>query len=376
MANLYYGSRGDDVRQLQEQLRAAGYNIAADGAFGAQTQAAVRDYQQRNGLQVDGIVGNQTRSSLAGGTGGSYTVAAQPAVAAQGTSVYTGAQTVAAPSYNPVSDSAYQKALTALENVKAAAPTYANSFESRLNELYDKIANREKFSYDVGNDALYKQYAEQYARNGNQAMQDTMGQAAALTGGYGSSYGQNVGHQAYNAYMAKLNDMVPELEKRAHDRYQEEGDKMLSDYKLLGARADDEYQKYKDAFSRWSAERDAAQQAADLAYQRAYQLNRDAVSDSRWERQFAASQAAKASSGSRSGGSSSGGGNGNTDWFKTEMNGAMQNLKRGANAAAINEGLNDDVSRGLLTREQKNAIMANVRGAQLDEYYRKLANRK
>lgn len=373
MANLYYGSRGDDVRQLQEQLRAAGYNIAADGAFGAQTQAAVRDYQQRNGLQVDGIVGNQTRSSLAGGTGGSYTVAAQPAVAAQGTSVYTGAQTVAAPSYNPASDSAYQKALTALENVKAAAPTYANSFESRLNELYDKIANREKFAYDIGNDALYKQYAEQYARNGNQAMQDTMGQAAALTGGYGSSYGQNVGQQAYNAYMAKLNDVVPELEKRAYGRYQDEGDKMLADYKLLGARADDEYQKYKDAFSRWSAERDAAQKATDLAYQRAYQLNRDAVSDSQWERQFAASQAAKASAGSRSNGGDE---YGNTDWFRTEMNGAMQNLKRGANAAAINEGLNDDVSRGLLTREQKNAIMANVRGAQLDEYYRKLANRK
>lgn len=64
MANLAYGSSGSDVRKLQQELKKAGYNIAADGVFGAKTQAAVEAYQRANGLGVDGIAGNQTLGSL------------------------------------------------------------------------------------------------------------------------------------------------------------------------------------------------------------------------------------------------------------------------------------------------------------------------
>ena len=64
MANLAYGSSGSDVRALQEALRKAGYNIAADGVYGAETQNAVRQYQSANGLGVDGIAGRQTFGSL------------------------------------------------------------------------------------------------------------------------------------------------------------------------------------------------------------------------------------------------------------------------------------------------------------------------
>lgn len=61
---LKAGARGASVQQVQTQLRAAGANIAVDGIFGSQTQSAVRDFQRRNGLQVDGIVGPQTLSRL------------------------------------------------------------------------------------------------------------------------------------------------------------------------------------------------------------------------------------------------------------------------------------------------------------------------
>lgn len=71
MANLAYGSSGSDVRALQEALRKAGYNIAADGVFGAETQNAVRQYQSAQGLGVDGIAGQQTFGSLGIGNGGS-----------------------------------------------------------------------------------------------------------------------------------------------------------------------------------------------------------------------------------------------------------------------------------------------------------------
>lgn len=61
---LSSGRRGKDVRAVQNRLRAAGHKIAADGIFGPKTARAVRDYQQANGLKIDGIVGPQTRGSF------------------------------------------------------------------------------------------------------------------------------------------------------------------------------------------------------------------------------------------------------------------------------------------------------------------------
>ena len=55
-------------------------------------------------------------------------------------------------------------------------------------EALQAYLNREDFQYDVNADALYQQYKDRYVELGKDAMEDTMGQAAALTGGYGSSY--------------------------------------------------------------------------------------------------------------------------------------------------------------------------------------------
>ena len=61
------GDKGDDVKQLQTQLIKLGYRLplyGADGDFGAETDTAVRLFQQKNGLRVDGIVGNNTREKI------------------------------------------------------------------------------------------------------------------------------------------------------------------------------------------------------------------------------------------------------------------------------------------------------------------------
>ena len=56
---------GDDVKELQNRLLYLGYDCGeADGHFGPLTSAAVRAFQQKNGLDVDGIVGTQTRAAL------------------------------------------------------------------------------------------------------------------------------------------------------------------------------------------------------------------------------------------------------------------------------------------------------------------------
>ena len=61
MATLRKGSTGQDVRELQTALNGKGYTLSVDGIYGDKTAAAVRDYQQKNGLSmVDGIAGNET----------------------------------------------------------------------------------------------------------------------------------------------------------------------------------------------------------------------------------------------------------------------------------------------------------------------------
>src|SRR5581483_4838842 len=63
---IRHGSRGEDVRDLQQRLVAIGYSLAGDdaGTFGDATERAVQDFQTRRGLRVDGIVGRETWSAL------------------------------------------------------------------------------------------------------------------------------------------------------------------------------------------------------------------------------------------------------------------------------------------------------------------------
>ena len=58
------GSRGPEVKNLQLILNRKGYPIVDDGDFGPLTDAAVRDFQNKNGLTVDGIVGPKTWEKL------------------------------------------------------------------------------------------------------------------------------------------------------------------------------------------------------------------------------------------------------------------------------------------------------------------------
>lgn len=275
-SQLSRGSTGSDVKKLQTYLNQVGnYGLDVDGKYGPATQAAVKKYQSSNNLTVDGIAGNQTWGSLSdavaklsagssnkGNTGATMESATPETPAAPDYSQY---------SYDASSDAAYQQALAALQQASATKPTYKASFDQQLQEVYDMIVNREKFTYDMNSDAMYQQYADQYQLMGQQAMMDTMGQAAALTGGYGNSYASTAGNQAYQAYLQQLNDVVPELYGMALDQYNAEGDRLLTQYAMLGDMADDEYSKYMDSYNQWWQDTTYKQQQADTAYNRGYE---------------------------------------------------------------------------------------------------------
>ena len=123
---------------------------------------------------------------------------------------------------------------------------YQSQWQTQLDDTMQKIMNREKFSYDLNGDALWKTYKDQYQTGGKMAMMDTMGQAAALTGGYGNSYAQGVGQQSYQGYMQGLNDKIPELYQMALDSYNREGDELLQQYSLMADRESTDYGRYID----------------------------------------------------------------------------------------------------------------------------------
>lgn len=66
------GSRGDEVRRIQQKLKSMGYYTGSvDGIYGTQTQSAVKKFQRDNGLDVDGIAGPKTLSYLGISSGSS-----------------------------------------------------------------------------------------------------------------------------------------------------------------------------------------------------------------------------------------------------------------------------------------------------------------
>lgn len=158
-----------------------------------------------------------------------------------------------------------------LQQVIASKPgSYQSAYTDQLQSLYDQIINREKFSYDMNADALYQQYRQQYQQMGKAAMQDTMGQAAALTGGYGSSYASTAGNQAYQSYLQRLNEQVPQFAQMAFEKYQAEGDALNQRYAITQSADEAAYGRWLDSYNVWADERNQAQSAADTAYSRDY----------------------------------------------------------------------------------------------------------
>ncbi len=276
-ASGFVGGSATRPAQPTAELNAA--YMPKSGPAGSTAAAAAQAVAQRQqqGTRRPGV-SRQTQQTLAGYEGG-YT---------------PGAGVTAAQQY-----------LDQLLGQKPGA--YQSPYGAQLEELYGKITGRQPFRYDLNADALYRQYRDQYAQMGRSAMMDTMGQAAGLTGGYGSSYSQAAGQQAYDAYLQQLNDKVPELYNLALSKYQAEGDDLLQQYSLLGDREDQAYSRWRDelgdwrsdvaqAYQRYGDERDfdAGQWNTMLNYwmQKADQENDDWWQQTQWDYQLGRDQIA------------------------------------------------------------------------------------
>ena len=183
-----------------------------------------------------------------------------------------------APAADAELEAQYRGAMQALEEMKHSAPRYGSEYDEQIRALYEQIVTRGPFRYDASTDPLYRQYAEAYTAQGERAMRDTMGRAAALTGGYGSSYAQSVGQQEYDEYLRRLAEVLPQTYAAAREDYEAEGEALQE--KLAAARELEgrDYERYLDRLGQYNRELDAARSEADTAYARMTQEDERAYS--------------------------------------------------------------------------------------------------
>lgn len=193
----------------------------------------------------------------------------------------SGAQS-AAPAQAAAQPAAQSQDTGAVQNAQALLSQqlggYQSQYGSQISGLVEQLQGR-SFEYDVASDPMYQALREQWLRDGNLAMQDTMAQAAQLTGGYGNSYAQMAGQQAYQGYMRGLNEMIPGLKEAARADYDAETAALLQQYSLLMEQDEQDYGRYMDYIAQQNYEQEFA-----------YQQGRDEIADARYEQEWAYQQ--------------------------------------------------------------------------------------
>lgn len=164
---------------------------------------------------------------------------------------------------------------------------FADKYQRLIDAAQKKVLNREAFSYDAEKDPSYQQYKDSYTRQGNKAMQDTLAEISARTGGLASSYAGQAAQQTYDGYMSALADKIPELREIAYQKYMDEYNMDRDALNVLTGLSDREYGRYLDDRNQYNTDRNFAygQFADDRDY--AYKLGRDKISDERYENELA-----------------------------------------------------------------------------------------
>ena len=318
MASKY--RKGDDVKELQTLLNSNGYSLDVDGIYGPKTQAAYNDYSNRNSNGYVTLKPNTTTpdwSKPADQIGGG-----NAASNGYSRSYYSSRYSSGSPNL-PSSSDAYNELLK-YERSRPAA--FQSKYEDQIQGLLDRIMNREAFSYDFNADPLYQQMKDRYTQQGKLAMQDAMGNAAALSGGYGNSYAQTVGQQTYQNYMQGLNDVIPELRDAAYQMYTDEGNRMNTNLNTLRGLDDTDYGRYRDTVGDWYNDRDYYNSKYFTLYDREYQAYMDAM----------AAAAAQAASGGSGGSRGSGSGKSAINYVDAKQF-IESEAKKGASKSELNK---------------------------------------
>ena len=171
---------------------------------------------------------------------------------------------------------------------------YESKYTDMIDDILDSIVNRPKFEYgteELNADPLYQMYADSYKRNAQLAMRDTMANTTALSGGYGTSYAQSVGQQAYDATMAGLNDRALDFYDRAYGRYQDELQDLYNQMGVVTGLDATDYSRYRDEVSDYFTNRDYYNNRYNQEYGYDYGQYQDKLALQQWAEEYAWQQA-------------------------------------------------------------------------------------
>lgn len=124
------------------------------------------------------------------------------------------------------------------------------SYSDKVDAMMSKIENRAAFSYDMDKDPMFQSYLSSMMDKGKLAMMDTIGQASALTGGYGSTYATGAANGAYNNYISEAYDNVKDYYGMALDAYNTETSNL---YNQLGMYRDADESEYSRLYNAYNA---------------------------------------------------------------------------------------------------------------------------
>lgn len=132
---------------------------------------------------------------------------------------------------------------------QSLAELIGGDYQANVDKSKDYLKQYENLgAFDIATDpnfgALYNQYKDHYSKQAKLAMDDAIGKASAMTGGYGNSYAQSLGNQMYNERMDEMNNVLPELYNIAYGQYKDNKNDLLNKADLYGGLAQQEYENY------------------------------------------------------------------------------------------------------------------------------------
>lgn len=233
--------------------------------------------------------------------------------------------------------------------------TYTSEYADQLNSAVDRVIN---WQYDPMKDASYQALAKLYGARGNIAAKNSLADAAALNGGYGTSYAVSAAQQARNQYNQELAALIPDLENTAYNRATGSLSALReADNTAYGRFRDTEGDRQWKYTQDYQAYRDREADNQWL-YSQNYNAYRDLMSDYQWNKEFALTKKSSSGGGGRSGGGRSKGGG----------------YSGGYSGGGISSGSDNGYPSG--TGPNANTNAANEKGKSMTEYYKNLTNKK
>jgi len=183
-----------------------------------------------------------------------------------------------------------QQAQQNLQTMQQQKPqSYSSKWSGALDNILQQIQNPGEFKYSLDGDNMFQYYKDLYTQKAKQGAQNTMGVAAGLTGGYGNSWAQSVGAQAYQQNLLPLYDKAMEFAQMAQDRYNADRADKYNQLNALQGMEESDYGRYRDLMADYNADLDRAREDARYADETGYGRYRDQLNY--WQNQAAAENA-------------------------------------------------------------------------------------